>query len=116
LMTRAEGESAIHETVFESRFGHVAEYRRFGANISLDGRTANVSGVSTLSAAPVEGMDIRAAAGLVVMALIAKGVTAISGVHHLDRGYEGLVEKLKSLGARVARVPHQGAEELVIGC
>ncbi len=115
-LTKATGQSSITETVFENRFGHVAEYRRFGANIRVDGRTAVVSGVRQLQSAPVEGLDIRAAAGLLIMGLMADGVTTISEVHHLDRGYEGLVEKFNSLGARISRSSWHGDRELVYGC
>ncbi len=115
-MTKVQGQGVVNELVFENRFGHVAEYRRFGAKIELAGRRAVVTGVDKLSGAPVEGMDIRAAAGLVVMGLMADGLTTLSGVHHLDRGYEGLVEKLKSLGVRISRIPQLHEKELVIGC
>jgi UDP-N-acetylglucosamine 1-carboxyvinyltransferase len=115
-LTRAVGESVIHETVFESRFGHAAEYRRFGADIRIDGRLARVWGVDHLSAAPVEARDIRAAAGAVLMGLCATGVTQISDIYHLDRGYEGLTSKLQSLGAEISRVPCVEEKEVVFGC
>ena len=116
MLTKAEGTSLIKETIFESRFGHVAEYRRFGADIAVDGRLAVVKGVSLLSAAPVDALDIRAAAGLVVMALAAEGKTTISDIFHLDRGYENLTQKLISLGAVVERVPVYESKEIVVGC
>jgi UDP-N-acetylglucosamine 1-carboxyvinyltransferase len=115
-LTKAHGGSEIVETVFENRFGHVAEYRRFGADIRVDGRTAYINGVNVLSAAPVEAMDIRAAAGLVLMGLMADGVTEITEVHHLDRGYDGLVRNLRQLGASIARTPIRGEQEVVYGC
>lgn len=115
-MTRADGTSRITETVFENRFGHVAEYRRFGASIELDGRTAIVNGLPTLSSAPVDAGDIRAAAGLVLMGLMADGRTQINETYHLDRGYEGLVDKLKALGANVTRSISFQKKELVLGC
>lgn len=114
--TRARGVSRINETVFESRFGHVAEYRRFGASIEIDGRLATISGVPTLSGAPVEGMDIRAAAGLVLMGLAAEGKTEVYEIHHLDRGYGDLVGKMRQLGAGLLRVPVQEESELIVGC
>jgi len=115
-LTRACGTSVIHEGIFESRFGHVAEYRRFGADISVDGRTATVHGVEQLSAAPVEALDIRAAAGAVIMGLMAEGTTQMSEIYHLDRGYDRLVEKLRCLGARICRIPSVEEREVVLGC
>lgn len=112
----ADGLSTIHETVFESRFGHVAEYRRFGAEISIDGRYAHIQGTSRLSGAPVEGLDIRAAAGMVLLGLVAEGITQIRDIYHLDRGYDGLVSKFQSLGADIARLPGYEAKEEVWGC
>lgn len=115
-MTKARGVCEVEETVFENRFGHVAEYRRLGANISLSSNVATVTGVEELSGALVEGMDIRAAAGLVIMGLMASGVTKVSGIHHLDRGYGFFVDKLKSLGAQISRVPLHEHKEIVVGC
>ena len=114
--TRARGVSKINETVFESRFGHVAEYRRFGAMIDIDGRLATINGVPVLSGAPVESMDIRASAGLVLMGLAAEGKTEVFEIHHLDRGYGDLVGKMQALGADLKRVPVQDDSELVVGC
>ncbi len=114
--TVADGTSVITETVFDNRFGHVAEYRRLGADIELDGRTATVKGVAQLSGAPVEATDIRAAAGLVLMGLAAAGTTEINEIHHLDRGYESLTEKFCSLGAKISRTPVAEDRELVFGC
>lgn len=115
-MTRAEGESAIEETVFDNRFGHVAEYRRLGANIRLSGRVAHVRGVSALSGAPVEATDIRAGAGLVLMGLVAEGTTEVHELLHIDRGYERFVEKLQGLGAPVIRIPVIDEKEVAVGC
>lgn len=115
-LTLAEGESRIKETVFESRFGHIAEYRRFGADISIDGRTAIINGVTNLSGAPVEALDIRAAAGLVLLGVVADGTTQIRELHHLDRGYEKIVDKFNSLGAQLSRLPSVDSKELVVGC
>lgn len=112
----ADGESVIQENVFENRFGHVAEYRRFGADIAIDGRTAIVRGTPVLSAAPVEAGDIRAAAGLVLMGLVADGVTQIRELHHLDRGYDGLLSKIRDLGGDVSRVPSFESKEVIFGC
>lgn len=115
-MTKAYGTSAIRETVFENRFGHIGEYRRLGADITLSGRVASVCGKEFLSAAPVEATDIRAAAGLVLMGLMADGETSIHDIFHLDRGYDGMVKKLQSLGANIRRVPIVETQELVFGC
>jgi UDP-N-acetylglucosamine 1-carboxyvinyltransferase len=116
-LAKAKGVSEVVETVFENRFGHVAEYRRFGADISVEGRLARITGVNgNLSSAPVEGGDIRAAAGLVLLGLVADGVTQVRELHHLDRGYEGLVSKLNELGAQISRVPAFDSREVVVGC
>lgn len=114
--TLAEGVTEIHETVFESRFGHVAEYRRFGADIRVTDRVSIIKGVQTLSGAPVEALDIRAAAGLVLLGVVADGVTQIRELHHLDRGYENLVQKFSSLGAKLSRIPSVDSREIVVGC
>jgi UDP-N-acetylglucosamine 1-carboxyvinyltransferase len=115
-LTRAGGESTIEENIFENRFGHVAEFRRFGADIVLDGRVAKVAGVKALSGAPVEAKDIRAGAGLVVMGVAADGVTEISEIYHLDRGYDSLVQKFRSLGAQISRIPVHDEREITLGC
>ncbi len=103
LMATARGASAITETIFEQRFRHVDELRRMGANILVRGRTALVRGVPTLGAAAVTGMDVRAAAALVIAALGARGETALDGLDHLDRGYDGMTAKLVACGAEVRR-------------
>jgi UDP-N-acetylglucosamine 1-carboxyvinyltransferase len=115
-MTKAEGQTTVEETVFDNRFGHVAEFRRFGADIALDGRVARITGVPALSGAPVEASDIRAGAGLVLMGLMSEGVTEVGEVHHLDRGYEFFVDKFQQLGARISRVPVVEGRELTVGC
>ncbi len=103
LMTLCNGQSAIHETIFENRFMHVAELRRMGAKIKVDGRFAVVSGqgMTGLKGAPVMATDLRASSSLVIAGLAASGRTDISRIYHLERGYENLVEKLTGLGARV---------------
>lgn len=115
-MTSADGECAVTETVFEHRFGHVHEYRRFGSEIHVNGRVANVIGKEKLKGCMCEGGDIRAAAGLILMALSAEGTSEVYEIHHLDRGYENMVNKLRSLGADIVRSPAYGAKELVMGC
>ena len=104
LMTVADGMSIITETVFESRFTHVAELQRMGADIRLEGQNAVIRGVPSLSGAEVMATDLRASAGLVLAGLVASGETWIRRIYHLDRGYERLEEKLGTLGADVARV------------
>ncbi|MGP0566852.1 UDP-N-acetylglucosamine 1-carboxyvinyltransferase [Nitrospina sp. 32_T5] len=104
LMTLAEGQSVITETVFENRFLHAAELKRMGANILLDGHTAIVTGVKKLSGAPVMATDLRASASLVLAGLAAEGETVISRVYHIDRGYETMEDKMSRLGAAIRRV------------
>jgi len=103
LMTLAEGTSVVTETVFESRFMHVEELRRMGADIRVEGNRLVVTGRSHLTGAPVMASDLRASAGLIVAGLAARGVTEVQRVYHLDRGYERLEEKLRGLGADVER-------------
>ena len=103
LMTVAKGSSVITETVFENRFMHVDELKRMGANIKIDGRIAMVDGVTRLAGCPVTATDLRAGAALVVAALAAEGRTEIGSVHHIDRGYDRIVDKLKGLGADISR-------------
>jgi UDP-N-acetylglucosamine 1-carboxyvinyltransferase len=103
VLSVADGASVVTETVFESRFTHVAELRRMGANIQVDGNHAVVRGVPRLSGAPVMASDLRASACLVVAGLAAEGETRVQRVYHLDRGYERLEEKLSRLGAVVRR-------------
>ncbi len=105
LMSTAEGTSVITETVFENRFMHVNELLRMGADIKVIGTAAFVNGVPRLSGAPVMATDLRASASLVLAGLAADGVTTLSRVYHLDRGYESLEQKLLGLGASIERVP-----------
>lgn len=104
LMALARGLSVISETIFENRFIHVGELRRMGADIKIEGNSAIVKGVPTLSSAPVMATDLRASASLVLAGLAAEGETEVSRVYHLDRGYEKLEAKLASLGAHIRRV------------
>ncbi|MDA8560200.1 UDP-N-acetylglucosamine 1-carboxyvinyltransferase [Nitrospinae bacterium] len=104
LMTLSHGQSIIMETVFENRFMHVAELKRMGADITLDGHTAIINGVQGLSGAPLMATDLRASASLVLAALAAKGQSIISRVYHIDRGYVSMEQKLSDLGARIKRV------------
>ena len=104
LMTRADGESRITETIFENRFMHVSELARLGADITLDGQTATVRGVDKLKGAPVMATDLRASVSLVIAGLVADGETMVHRVYHLDRGFERLEEKLRAVGAQIERV------------
>jgi UDP-N-acetylglucosamine 1-carboxyvinyltransferase len=104
LMTLSGGACAITETIFENRFMHAAELIRMGANISIDGRTAHVTGVETLTGAHVMATDLRASASLVLAGLAAKGDTIVRRVYHIDRGYERIEERLRTLGAEIERV------------
>jgi UDP-N-acetylglucosamine 1-carboxyvinyltransferase len=103
LMCGADGVSRIRETIFENRFMHVQELVRLGADITLEGDTAIVTGVEQLQGAPVMATDLRASATLVIAGLMAKGQTRISRVYHLDRGYERIEEKLSGAGANIWR-------------
>ena len=104
LMAIAEGPSTVVETVFENRFTHVMEMNRMGANIDIHGSRAFVRGGASLEGASVMASDLRASAGLVLAALIAKGESEIQRVYHIDRGYERIETKLESIGARIKRV------------
>lgn len=105
LLTRAEGESVISETVFENRFMHAAELCRMGAQIRIDAAQAILTGVPSLHGAPVMATDLRASASLILAGLAAQGMTTVSRVYHLDRGYDRIEVKLASLGAKIRRVP-----------
>ncbi len=104
LMALTPGLSIITERIFESRFMHVSELARLGADISLEGPSAIIKGGAPLSGAPVMASDLRASAALVLAGLAAKGQTRVNRVYHLDRGYENIDDKLRSLGARIERV------------
>ncbi|MEP7302160.1 MAG: UDP-N-acetylglucosamine 1-carboxyvinyltransferase [Caldimonas sp.] len=101
----ADGTATITETIFENRFMHVNELLRLGAKVDVDGRVAVVQGVDRLSGATVMATDLRASAGLVIAALVAEGVTVVDRIYHLDRGYDRMEAKLRTLGADVERVP-----------
>jgi UDP-N-acetylglucosamine 1-carboxyvinyltransferase len=105
MLTRAHGRSVISETVFENRYMHAAELSRMGAEIHLEGANAIVMGVPYLHGAPVMATDLRASACLILAGLAAQGMTAVSRVYHLDRGYEQIETKLAALGAKIRRLP-----------
>lgn len=105
LMTVAQGNSMIHESIFENRFIHANELLRMGADIKISGgNIANVRGVPHLQGAPVMASDLRASASLVIAGLIAQGTTVISRVYHMDRGYETIETKFEDLGADIKRI------------
>lgn len=104
MLTIADGTSVVSENVYERRFKYIAELQRMGADIVQDGRTAIIKGVPSLTGAEVTATDLRAGAALVIAGLVADGQTEISGVEHIDRGYEKIECKLASLGAHIARV------------
>jgi len=104
MLATTAGISVITENVFPQRYMHVAELKRMGANIELQGSTAIINGVAKLSGAPVMASDLRASAALVLAGLQAEGTTEINRVYHIDRGYESIDEKLNSLGANIERV------------
>ncbi|MGH7010608.1 MAG: UDP-N-acetylglucosamine 1-carboxyvinyltransferase, partial [Caulobacteraceae bacterium] len=111
LMTLAEGESVVKETIFENRFMHVPELGRMGADITVSGGEARVKGVAALDGAQVMATDLRASVSLVIAALAARGETMVNRVYHLDRGFERLEEKLSACGAQVRRIKGEGEEE-----
>lgn len=104
LATQADGTSIIEERLFENRFMHVSELQRMGANISLNGNIATISGKTKLSGTDVMATDLRASSALVLAALVANGETNIHRIYHLDRGYDSLEKKLKNVGAKVTRL------------
>jgi len=104
LMTLTPGISIITERIFESRFMHVSELTRLGADIEIEGPSAIVKGGKPLSGAPVMASDLRASAALVIAGLAARGTTRVNRVYHIDRGYENIDGKLRQLGARIQRI------------
>lgn len=104
MTTVSHGTSVVSETVFENRFMHVDELKRMGANIKIDGRSAVVEGLSTLTGCQVKATDLRAGAALVLAGLVANGETEVGYLHHIDRGYDDLVTKLCGVGADIKRV------------
>jgi UDP-N-acetylglucosamine 1-carboxyvinyltransferase len=104
LMTVAKGSSVITDTIYFDRFKHVPELIRLGANIELGKNAAIVKGVRMLTGAKVMSTDLRASASLVIAGLVAKGVTEVLRVYHLDRGYQQLEKKLSGIGADIKRV------------
>lgn len=104
LMTLAEGQSVITESIFENRFKYVDELRKMGADITVNGRVANITGVPRLSGTKIRATDLRAGAAMVIAGLVAEGETRISDIHYIDRGYEKLEENIRNLGGAIRRV------------
>src|SRR5262245_22260710 len=104
LMKQASGSCVITENIFENRFMHASELMRMGANVRIDGSRALVAGKTRLTGAHVIASDLRASASLVLAALAAEGTTVVDRVYHLDRGYEKIEEKLRSVGAQIERL------------
>jgi UDP-N-acetylglucosamine 1-carboxyvinyltransferase len=100
----ADGVATIVETIFENRYMHALELQRLGADIRIQGHTAIVTGLESLTAAPVMATDLRASASLVLAGLVAEGETRVDRIYHIDRGYEHIEEKLRQLGARIRRI------------
>jgi len=111
LMAMTPGLSIITERIFESRFMHVSELARLGADISIEGPSAIVKGGRKLSGAPVMASDLRASAALVIAGMAARGTTQVNRIYHLDRGYEKIDQKLRALGARIQRVEQEPGQE-----
>jgi UDP-N-acetylglucosamine 1-carboxyvinyltransferase len=111
LMTLADGESVIRETIFENRFMHAPELSRLGADIIVQGGEARVRGVDALNGAQVMATDLRASVSLVIAGLAARGETVVNRVYHLDRGFERLEEKLGACGAKVRRIKGGDGED-----
>lgn len=112
LLLRAEGTSMITETVFENRFMHVEEFRRMNADIKIEGRSVILNGSSNLQGAEVSATDLRAAAALILAGLVSEGVTRVTELKHLDRGYVNFHGKLAGLGADIERVKE--ADEIFV--
>lgn len=113
LLAIAEGTSVISENVYERRFKYVAELQRMGADIVQEGRTAIIKGVPKLTGAEVSSTDLRAGAALIIAGLAAEGRTEVTGIEHVDRGYEDIVGKLRSLGAQITRVDAEAAKPVL---
>lgn len=111
LMLTAEGTSIITETVFENRFMHVEEFRRMNAVAKIEGRSVFIEGTTELQGAEVAATDLRAAASLILAGLVSEGMTRVTKLHHLDRGYVNFHEKLAALGADIERVSEEVAKE-----
>ncbi len=106
LNCMGHGQSSVQETIFENRFMHVQELNRMGTDITINGTTALINGVESISGAQVMATDLRASASLILAGLVAKGETIVDRIYHIDRGYERIEEKLSNLGAEILRLPN----------
>ena len=106
LNCMGDGQSSVKETIFENRFMHVQELNRMGTDITINGTTAIINGVKSISGAQVMATDLRASASLILAGLVAKGETIVDRIYHIDRGYERIEEKLSNLGAEILRLPN----------
>ena len=113
LLSVADGTSIITEGVWDSRFRYTDQLTLMGADIQVDGKMAVITGVESLSPAPVRAVDLRAGAAMIIAGLMADGVTEVDNIVHIDRGYEDIVEKFTALGADIRRVPAEPAAELL---
>ena len=104
LLATAEGTSIVTEGVWDNRFRYVDELRRMGANIQVDGKVAVIEGIKGFRGAPVKATDLRAGAAMMIAGLVAEGVTEIEEIHHIERGYDNIIEKLAMLGAKIEKV------------
>lgn len=114
LLTLAEGTSTVVDDIFDNRFRYASELRRMSADIQVKGTVATIQGVKRLTGAPVKATDLRAGAAMVIAGLAAEGTTEISDIHHIERGYEGIVDKLKALGADIKLVYTPSNDELAV--
>jgi len=115
LLMSVPGTSIINENVWDNRYQYVSEFIRMGAQISVEGRLAIIEGGAPLTAAPVKATDLRAGAAMIIAALEIKGVTEISSIQYIERGYEDVVEKFRSLGADIKKVYFTGDNEEELG-
>lgn len=104
LLALADGTSIISESIWSNRFRYAEQLNRMGAVIKVDGQLAVVQGVERLKGAPVKADDLRAGAAMLIAGLAASGTTEVEDIHHIDRGYEDVVEKFSSLGATIKRI------------
>ena len=104
LLALSEGTSIVTETIFETRFKYISELRRMGANISVEGNAAFVTGVEGFTGARVSAPDLRAGAALVMAGLVAEGYTYVDDIQYIERGYENFAEKIRGLGGHMEKI------------
>jgi UDP-N-acetylglucosamine 1-carboxyvinyltransferase len=111
LLSQAKGMSVISESVWDNRFRYAEQLSRMGAVIHVDGKTAVIDGVEGLRGAPIKADDLRAGAAMVIAGIIANGVTEVEEIYHIERGYEDIVEKLRTLGAKIDRIDYPDGDQ-----